>query len=235
MPFSKGNQFGTNNKGRRITWTQKISEGLKRAYKEGRIKGFKKGHLFLGDLSKPNYFQKGVSPWNTGKKTGIVPANAKPIVIKRCRYCLKEFKVRGSGYKRQFCVMECRNKYFRGERGSFYGRHPSKEHIEKLSRLFRGPGGPNWRGGTSSIHKRLRHSLRFKRWREAVFKRDDYRCQFCGVRSMKGNRVELHPDHIKPFALYPKLRFEVTNGRTLCAPCHRKTPTWGLVHRKDCV
>jgi hypothetical protein len=38
---------------------------------------------------------------------------------------------------------------------------------------------------------------------------------------------ELHPDHIKQFALYPELRYELSNGRTLCADCHRKTESWG--------
>lgn len=32
-------------------------------------------------------------------------------------------------------------------------------------------------------------------------------------------------DHELPFALYPDLRFEVLNGRSLCEPCHRKIPT----------
>jgi 5-methylcytosine-specific restriction endonuclease McrA len=65
--------------------------------------------------------------------------------------------------------------------------------------------------------------MKFRRWREAVFKRDDYTCQFCKERG-----GELHPDHIKPFALFPRLRFDINNGRTLCVACHRKTPTWGM-------
>lgn len=59
-------------------------------------------------------------------------------------------------------------------------------------------------------------------WRTAVFKRDDYTCQDCGVR---GGR--LVPDHVKPKSLYPELVFDVNNGRTLCDDCHRKTDTYG--------
>ncbi|GAG25756.1 unnamed protein product, partial [marine sediment metagenome] len=34
----------------------------------GKGLGFKKGHPFYGDLSKPNYFKKGCKPWNYGIK-----------------------------------------------------------------------------------------------------------------------------------------------------------------------
>lgn len=49
----------------------------------------------------------------------------------------------------------------------------------------------------------------------------DYKCVICG----KGGKLQ--SDHIKPFALYPELRFDVNNGRTLCISCHIKTDTYG--------
>lgn len=80
----------------------------------------------------------------------------------------------------------------------------------------------SWKGGISPINKLIRRSVEYKLWREAVFKRDDWTCTECKIRG-----TELHPDHIKPFALFPKLRFELSNGRTLCVPCHKKTDTYG--------
>lgn len=79
----------------------------------------------------------------------------------------------------------------------------------------------NWKGGVTPIHQQIRTSTPYKRWREAVFKRDDYRCLDCGE---KGG--SLHADHIYPFAYFPRLRFDINNGRTLCVECHRKTPTY---------
>ena len=61
-----------------------------------------------------------------------------------------------------------------------------------------------------------------REWRLAVFVRDNYVCLECGARGGK-----LSADHIEPWWKRPDLRFELSNGRTLCRDCHRKTPTYG--------
>jgi len=60
--------------------------------------------------------------------------------------------------------------------------------------------------------------------------RDNFTCIWCGIRNEEGLgfSVKLNADHIKPFALFPDLRFELSNGRTLCEDCHKKTDTYGL-------
>lgn len=80
----------------------------------------------------------------------------------------------------------------------------------------------NWKGGVTPAHDLLRKSRHIAKWRTAVFTRDNYTCQSCG---QHGGR--LHADHELPFSLFPALRFEVLNGRTLCEDCHRKTDTFG--------
>ncbi len=70
--------------------------------------------------------------------------------------------------------------------------------------------------------QKLRKTKEYKSWREKVFERDNYTCQFCG---QKGGK--LNADHIKPFAYFPELRFDVDNGRTLCKECHKLTDTYG--------
>jgi hypothetical protein len=80
--------------------------------------------------------------------------------------------------------------------------------------------------GRTPINKLLRHSLEYKLWRETVFKRDNWTCQECNARNGNGKAVYLHAHHVKPFAYHPELRFELSNGRTLCRSCHAKTDTY---------
>ena len=85
------------------------------------------------------------------------------------------------------------------------------------SEQVRGSANYNWKGGITSEHMKIRMSSEMQAWRVSVMERDDYTCQVCKKRG--GN---LHADHIKPFALYPELRFDMSNGRTLCVSCHRQ-------------
>lgn len=59
----------------------------------------------------------------------------------------------------------------------------------------------------------------YKEWRQTVYKRDNYRCQFPGCK-YRGKKVEAH--HIKTWASSPGLRFSKNNGITLCRSCHKK-------------
>ena len=101
------------------------------------------------------------------------------------------------------------------------------EQRKHLSEIKKGDNNHFWKGGVCSENAKIRSSFEYKVWRESVFKRDDYTCVKCGARSGKGQKVYLNADHIKPFSLYPDLRFDLNNGRTLCKPCHLETKTFG--------
>ena len=73
----------------------------------------------------------------------------------------------------------------------------------------------SWKGGITPLNMKIRTSLKMIKWRKAVFERDNYTCVMCNKR---GGYKEA--DHIKPFAVYKELRFDINNGRTLCKPCH---------------
>ncbi len=106
------------------------------------------------------------------------------------------------------------------------GRRHSEESKKRMSeaQLKRVKDGKNpwWKGGITPINEAIRKRAEYRKWRISVFERDNYTCLLCGQR---GGR--LNADHIKPFSLFIELRFEISNGRTLCVNCHLKTDTWG--------
>jgi len=89
-------------------------------------------------------------------------------------------------------------------------------------------------------------------WRKSIMERDNYTCQDCGVKNRKGlgKTVVLNVDHLKPLAqivkennlktiedmLYCEELWNINNGRTLCYPCHKKTPTYGRTKLyRECI
>jgi hypothetical protein len=112
-----------------------------------------------------------------------------------CQHCGKEFRqgkteAISEFRKRKFCSMECA-KY--GQRRLYGDQHP----------LFK--------SDSRRANRRGKHGA----WARAVISRDNAICQRCGATD-----VELHAHHIKPFAEYPELRWDLANGLTLCSACH---------------
>lgn len=70
--------------------------------------------------------------------------------------------------------------------------------------------------------KKRRRSYKYRIWRNEVFKRDDYTCQGYkfGYNCRCKVKDNLTAHHVKPWSKYPKDRFKVNNGITLCNECH---------------
>ena len=120
---------------------------------------------------------------------------------------------------------------------SHIGKKLSIGHRIKLSKAkigrYTGDKHWNWKGGISKTYVEERRRIELRLWRESVFKRDNWTCVWCGARNGNGKKIVLNADHIKPFALYPELRFSIDNGRTLCFPCHITTDTYGGKTKKN--
>ena len=78
-----------------------------------------------------------------------------------------------------------------------------------------------WKGGITSENQKIRHSDEYVAWIKAVMARDNHTCQICQIRGGK-----LHAHHIKSFAKFRDLRYDVTNGLTACKDCHTE-----ILHR----
>ena len=156
-----------------------------------------------------------------------------PRVIGTCVNCRSDIMAKGGAYDkpgRKFCSHRCQTIYknkttpktsaqmehSRWLGSTAKGRRRSIEQRRQMSERFRGAKSHFWRGGLTEANRKDRNRIEI--WVQAVFRRDDYTCQRCGIR---GAYLEAH--HDLPFARYPALRFELLNGVTLCKPCHDRT------------
>jgi hypothetical protein len=125
-----------------------------------------------------------------------------------------------------------------GKNNPFFGKKHKVETRIKISEnkknsplTPRGEKNKAWIDGRGNDRKRERtifqQTLEYKLFVEGVLKRDNFSCVLCGVRGVK-----FHVDHIKEYKNYPELRTELSNGRTLCVSCHRKTENYGRKQNK---
>jgi hypothetical protein len=114
-------------------------------------------------------------------------------IQKKCLTCNKNFYVFPYRKNASFCSVSC------------------------LAKSFVGSKAKNWKGGKSPLDKKIRETKQYNEWRKSVYTRDNWTCQECFVK-------QKHPvaHHIKTFKDYPELRFDVSNGKTMCRSCHKK-------------
>ena len=162
-------------------------------------------------------FQKGhkLSVGHIGLKGEKNPKWKGGKVKLQCYVCKTDYEVLPyRAEKSKTCSLVCFKEYEKTPESRLAKSESMKRRVALgLHNLYR---------GITELKSLLRQTTHYKQWRKSVFERDDFRCQFCDV--LGG---ELNADHIKIYSLYPELRYDKTNGRTLCLDCHRKTPTWG--------
>jgi len=112
----------------------------------------------------------------------------------------------------------------------------------KLRNSHLGEKSPFWKGGKTKLSKLIKANFKYRLWREAIFKRDNWTCQECNFRNKGGGeRRNIHPHHLISFAtiisnnkidtlekaLKCKLLWDINNGITLCNVCHKLTESYG--------
>lgn len=73
--------------------------------------------------------------------------------------------------------------------------------------------------GIKKHYRKYKHlnTPEYNAWRKLVFRRDNYTCQKC-----KRSKIYIEAHHKHAWIDYPKERYWVKNGITLCKKCHRK-------------
>lgn len=123
--------------------------------------------------------------------------------VQNCKTCGKQFQ-HAPSRRAKYCSMVCRFK--------------DSTSLD----CIRGARHYNWKGGITPKNQTLRSSPEARAWTLAIFRRDKFTCQLC-----KTVRRNLQAHHKFPWALFPSLRFEVSNGITLCKGCHNALHTFG--------
>jgi hypothetical protein len=154
-----------------------------------------------------------------------------------CLLCGKP--VRGSHHEK-YCSHKCLSKAQESSRGRHlkcascgkdFRAYDSQIDAKYCSRKCffahnRGKNHPRWNGG---VLRGKHNGATYDTWRTEVFERDDFTCQECGLRG-----TYLYAHHIRPWAKYPELRFEISNGVTLCKECHIKVdPVFARFYSKE--
>lgn len=208
--------------------------------------GFQKGHKSF-EGTKKTQFKKGNCPWikgkhhslstrkkiaqkNIGKKGYWKDKKRNEETKEKIRRALQGKKLpKGHPFTIKGKTPWNKNKvgvmpipWNKGKKNEYKLPGVSKHHCGRKHPEYTGIKHWNWKGGISSQNRAIRKSVKYKKWREKVFEYDNYTCWICEKQSGK-----LHPHHLKSFSKYPKLRFVVGNGLTLCEFCHKTYTKFG--------
>lgn len=139
-----------------------------------------------------------------------------------CRTCDTSYH-RPPSEKGQYCSTACYAASLRKRKEKaclscgelFYPIKDNRKYCSKKchGQAILGENHPRW-NPLSDENTHIRSSQKYEEWARLIKERDDFTCQICDE---KGGR--LRSNHIKRFIDEPSLRFELTNGVTICTNC----------------
>ena len=201
--------------------------GKELTMKQSRIKATKN---FFCDMScKGKYMSEHLKGENNPSYKGATV---------HCDYCGKEINKPPSLIKeKNFCDRNCMANYMKtGETVKCYvcGKefYKIKSQIDRSEKHFcsekckcehqttlRGELNPQYNPNLTDEERIAnRDYIEYTKWREEVYKRDNYTCQRCG--DNKGGNLVAH--HLNGYDTFKEQRTEVNNGVTLCNVCHKE-------------
>jgi hypothetical protein len=168
--------------------------------------------------------------------TGRLNIKARKRVIVNCFFCNKEKEIQVNQFIR---ASEQRNNRI------FCNRDCRAEYLKTLRR----EKTPAWQGGRLDLYQMVRRLPEMFKWRDEIFKRDNYTCVKCGD-SIGGNLEAHHKqsfsilfhNFINTFNQFSPIEdkevllriaiiyhpfFDLDNGETLCIDCHKHTDNYG--------
>jgi len=120
--------------------------------------------------------------------------NWRDIPAKECQHCGemfdRTFEKPLNFEAKKFCSKECRTQ----------GRN-----------YLRGEDSPHWKPNSPPRQRCAKHDT----WAKRVKEKDHFTCVVCDAKDVK-----LHSHHVFAYIDYPGYRFDISNGRTMCVPCH---------------
>ena len=95
-----------------------------------------------------------------------------------------------------------------------------------------------WKGGITDTALMIKASEKYKKWRNEVFKRDNYTCRECSKKSqLEAHHIRSYPSILAELkqisgndlynsAMSCEMLWDTSNGLTLCRNCHVKTDNY---------
>ena len=193
------------------------------------------------EIPRSHKLRKSRSDKHTQKILAAKAISKKPLKRKgktfECPSCGAEFYLKPSLINtagENYCSVSCRGKakrlnttarkcafcgedFFRGETSAGNWRRKRFCSVKCATAAnppptYFGADNPRYKGETA---RRKNRKGPYASWRKSVLARDKLTCQRCGITD-----VTLTAHHILPWETHPEKRFDVSNGLTLCQPCH---------------
>lgn len=173
---------------------------------------------------KKGRFIKGSIPHNKGLPKEMQPCYTKQNTLgyrhteetkKKISQALAEQHKRGIRSAEQLHTKESREKASL----SRMGHEVSEQTRQKIGNGNRGEKNPRWNPNREEVKQDRRNDGAYKQWRYTVRKRDRNECQLKSGEC--SSKIVTH--HIIPWSVDKTLRYQETNGITLCSLHHPRT------------